>query len=810
MKHFNQKKNGNIVANLLKAGVAISLCVFFAACGEDSGNSGDSTSDDALQAESDDEPKTDSIPSYESENDLPNCSKNREGEIVEVKDERKAYICEDGRWEFDHVILDSVKTEDDLSACLAKNEGDSVWVKDESAVFVCIDRKWEKQETEEDPENASIPTYESEDDLPNCSKDRKGNLALVEDEAMLCNDGKWQDLGTAYETSDSVPNCTKKREGITAFILDEYLALVCNDGKWKEDAEVEEIVVKPEVKSSSSGKSDGKSSSSGKNKEESSSSGEEDLETSSSSSNAEESPKSSSARSNVKTDTFKDSRDGKTYKTVKIGDQVWFAENLNYDDGKGLCPMKDAEYCKKYGRLYNFEEPGVDDSPNSGSNVASLCPEGWHIPDTLDWAKLISYVSANNDGEPVGVSLKATTGWVSEGDSMFIEANENSIISRDSTRIGATKGTDRFGFAALPAGSCWDDGGCYVDDDTRFYFVSGLGSGSFKLAFDKDDFMYSEDGPYGWISVRCLENPVIEIDSIPPVNVVDTLVWMAEDLTHNGSAEFALRDASYACPAGWRLPTESELKAAVDSGKFTVPTTAGSVEYFLPDNHFRGTSITCYDYGHCTVTLTADKPERHVRCVSQDIHIVASGCTCSASEPDSANKSVTWSVSGCKEGSGKISGYSWDFGSYSAGVTVSGAKATKKFDSLAVVTPLVSVNSDATVGGKAIKIAQKLSCPTVRVGYSKYAVIFKNGMDEFVELEADNAYTAVLDGGCSAGYSSPRLTCQYSSGNPATVTVGDKTFSGSGWVILGNLDSSICNEEFSISVSEDMECGISY
>lgn len=73
--------------------------------------------------------------------DLPNCSKNREGEIAEVTQEKKAYICEDGRWEFDHVILDSVKTEDDLSACLSKNEGDSVWVEKESAIYVCTDRR---------------------------------------------------------------------------------------------------------------------------------------------------------------------------------------------------------------------------------------------------------------------------------------------------------------------------------------------------------------------------------------------------------------------------------------------------------------------------------------------------------------------------------------------------------------------------------------------------------------------------------------------------------------------------------------------
>ena len=120
----------------------ISLSSLLAACGDDSGiNSTTVVSNVDLQVEEFDE--------------LPNCSKNRNGDIAEVLGERKAYVCDNGRWEVDHDILDSVKTEDDLAVCQSKNEGDSVWVTDESAIFVCSDRKWEKREIESSADSGS-------------------------------------------------------------------------------------------------------------------------------------------------------------------------------------------------------------------------------------------------------------------------------------------------------------------------------------------------------------------------------------------------------------------------------------------------------------------------------------------------------------------------------------------------------------------------------------------------------------------------------------------------------------------------------
>lgn len=204
-----------------------------------------------------------------------------------------------------------------------------------------------------------------------------------------------------------------------------------------------------------------------------------------------------------------DMRDGQEYQGVRIGDQVWMAENLAYlpavspsNIGSNSDQLyyvydyywidtiaaKATDNYKLYGVLYNWPAAmdGAASSNANPSGVQGVCPCGWHLPSDAEWTELIDYLG--------GVDVAA--GPLKEiGYEHWWRSNR-----------GAYNST---GFTALPGGfrSVW--GGFILIGEGGFWWTS-LCDGDwpwFRSMWYYDASVYpsSTDRENG-LSVRCVKD----------------------------------------------------------------------------------------------------------------------------------------------------------------------------------------------------------------------------------------------------------------------------------------------------------------
>lgn len=201
----------------------------------------------------------------------------------------------------------------------------------------------------------------------------------------------------------------------------------------------------------------------------------------------------------VQKGSFVDSRDNKTYKTVKIGTQTWMAENLNYETANSYCYNDNATNCTKYGRLYLWsaamDSVGTWSSNGKGCGyvktcsptypVRGVCPSGWHLPESLEFRMLFAVVGGI---DVAGSVLKSNAGW-----------------------NGSGNGTDVYSFSALPAGLRDYDGIYRSTEGSYAIFWSSTEYSSnyayyMRLDYDRDSADLNIHTKDLGLSVRCLKD----------------------------------------------------------------------------------------------------------------------------------------------------------------------------------------------------------------------------------------------------------------------------------------------------------------
>ncbi len=174
--------------------------------------------------------------------------------------------------------------------------------------------------------------------------------------------------------------------------------------------------------------------------------------------------------------------EGNTYPVVKIGNQIWMAENLkttkfpdctdiqlvNNNTTWDNLSISDAAYSwynddinnkDLYGAYYSWAAAmnGSDYSANNPSNVQGLCPNGWHIPSQLEVMELGMYLGG--EGTPVTFDFSQGGG----------KLKEVGIVNWNSPNTGATNET---GFTSRPTGGRANSGVFVLEGESSYFWTT--------------------------------------------------------------------------------------------------------------------------------------------------------------------------------------------------------------------------------------------------------------------------------------------------------------------------------------------------
>jgi len=207
--------------------------------------------------------------------------------------------------------------------------------------------------------------------------------------------------------------------------------------------------------------------------------------------------------------SFVDERDGKTYRMVIIGTQVWMSQNLNFGTMIGgdktmrddkvftkYCYNDKESNCDVYGGLYQWGE-AMQYTKLPGTK--GICPEGWHIPSDSDWKKLEEFL---------GMSIAEVNETGYRGGGSYVGAKLKPLSSM--WDVSDAREFPISGFNALPSGYRYAFGTYYYIDEFGFFWTSTEASDTYiwyRSLSSKDsqirrDYYYKTIG----FSVRCIQD----------------------------------------------------------------------------------------------------------------------------------------------------------------------------------------------------------------------------------------------------------------------------------------------------------------
>jgi uncharacterized protein (TIGR02145 family) len=292
-----------------------------------------------------------------------------------------------------------------------------------------------------------------------------------------------------------------------------------------------------------------------------------------------------------------DTRDGRNYKIVKIGNQWWMAQNLNFgtqidlytvasnnDKVEKYCYSNSAADCDSYGGLYTWDEIM---EYSMAESIQGICPFGWHIPSDQEWKELEMSLGMSQEdadllyswrGSSIGTQLK------DDGGSGF-----NGLLAgyKNSTPLYADKGSSGYFWSS----SSYNSQDSYVrilkDGETgvghwTYHKTDGMSvrcvkDAEGKITDARDGKVYStvKIGEQWWMSENlnygsridgnvsqtdnaavekyCYDNLETNCDTLGALYQWNEMMNYSADAMHKGVCHGI-------CPAGWHIPTDEEWK----------------------------------------------------------------------------------------------------------------------------------------------------------------------------------------------------------------------------------------------------------